>query len=143
MSAAYFVPFGQVGANVPMGRLMSAAFGAPGIPELEAVLHRYDRGQGLRLLVFMLDEVTPVGIVGVGMEGSDAVIHHLSVSLKAGGEGIGQEMMRVLAAEMDVRRFDAVAYGPEVPFFEACGFEVTEAGQERGVQRFTCRWRQG
>lgn len=65
------------------------------VKRLLETIHEYETNPEWHLFLWKKDDDL-VGLIGVRMEGTEAIIQHLSVNPSHRGEGLGQEMLEKL-----------------------------------------------
>lgn len=93
------------------------------VKKLLETIHHYETDPNWHLFLWKTEEDF-VGIIGVEMQDSDALIQHISVSPSHRGEGIGKLMIKKLPSMLNAASFQTTEYIK--PFFEKCKIEKEE-----------------
>ena len=126
-------------ADPSVRKLLSSSIGFPTTAKIEQACNRYLQEPSWVLMGYELDGAL-VGCIGADVDAPrQALIHHISVTQGAMGQGIGRDMLRHLCLKYSLRRLTAETDSDAVEFYRSCGFKVEALGEQYpGIERFRC-----
>lgn len=122
-------------------QLLEYAVGSAADDKLSSLLSNvYSQGDS-KLYVFLDDDESPLGIVGVKVQGTSAEILHIAVDEHKRKRGIGRRMIdELLAVGNHLTELTAETDHDAVEFYRRYGFNIQSLGEKYpGVERFYCR----
>ena len=107
-----------------------------------SIADEYANSHSLRLWGCQFNDAV-VGVVGVETVGADiAVVRDLAVTPEERRRGVGRALIDFLRSEGGMAALEGDTLAAALPFYESCGFRVSEDGQmPDGATRYRFVWR--